>query len=205
MSRPLLILIVLIAILASFFVFKNVKNSNDNLPVGIHPIPSTTVPTAQGAGFEFEKWHEFTAPDGNFQVLLPSLPQHATDKIQDQKTKELRKFDMFVSTKNDGTVFMISMITFPSKIDEKAYDEVLANIVNDMLTKNKDNKLRMKEINNFHDIKALDFAIDNNGITIGGKAFIRQNTLYVLSMIVQGDNFNKQEFDFFVNSFDIKK
>jgi hypothetical protein len=151
----------------------------------------------------FLEWREFAAPTGQFKVLLPALPQHATDKILDPKTQEPRKYDTFVSADDEGTAFMISTITFPRKLEEEDTDATLKSVVNDMLARNKDNKLKAMNFNKFRNHKALDFSLTNGELVVAGKVFAQGHTLYVLSMIDKAETFNPKELDFFVNSFDV--
>ena len=207
MSRALSILILAIIVLGAYLLVKYVQDLYRVPPV---TEVQTQVPTSAATPSavtevdpNYESWKEFTSPTGQFKVLLPILPQHATDKIADPKTKEPRKYDMYVAAKNDGTVFMISAITFPSGIAEKDSEALLTNVVNDMLARNKDNVLKMKQASAFRNFKALDFSIENGDIILGGKAFVHNNTLYVLNMVSKHGTFNLNEFNFFVNSFDV--
>jgi hypothetical protein len=151
----------------------------------------------------YETWREFTSPVGDFKVLVPNLPQHATDKIIDPQTKEPRKFDMYVSAKEDGTIFMISAISFPTAADERTNERLLTSVINDMLARNVDNKLKMMQAGKFRHFQTMDFAIENNDVILGGKAFVHDKTLYVLSVVSKQGTLNSKDFDFFVNSFDV--
>jgi hypothetical protein len=126
-----------------------------------------------------------------------------TDKITDPKTKAPRKYDTFVAGNEKGPAFMISAITNPSSDNEEPSDETLKQIVNEMLVRNKDNKLNKMELSRFREFKALDFSMTNGEIIIAGKVFSRGETLYVLSMINKSKAFNQQELEFFINSFDV--
>jgi len=152
---------------------------------------------------EFQNWREFSSQAGHFKVMLPRVPQHVTDKITDPKTKEPRKYDTFVAGDENGPAYMISAITNTKGDNEEASEDTLKQIVNEMLARNKDNKLNKMELNRFREFKALDFSMTNGEIIIAGKVFSHGDTVYVLSMINKSKAYNPQELDFFINSFDV--
>ena len=153
--------------------------------------------------FNFQDWHEFTAPSGNFKVLFPALPQHATENVDDPKTKEKRKYDMYVSQQDNGTIFMISRITFPDLGSKEESNEILKQIMNDMVASNPSNKLSMMQEGDYKGHPSIDFSIENGELTIDAKTFIVDDTLYILTRIVKSQNYTRDEFLFFVNSFEL--
>lgn len=195
MSKTIIALIIFLVLLGSYLVIRYAKDSYKILP-----IKETNPLTTDSSNFI--NWRVFEAPEGNFKASFPTLPQHVTDKVADPITKEPRKFDMFASADENGTAYMISVTSFPDSVGEENIEPVLRSVVNDMLQRNKDNKLKMANLGTFRKHRSLDFSLDNGQITIAGKAFLIGNTMYVLSTIDKTDSFKAQEFDFFVNSFE---
>lgn len=196
MSRILSILLALIVLVGSFLVIRYAKDSYKVLPINEkNPL------LAQSSNFE--EWREFSHPDGLFKALLPSLPQHVTDKISDPITKEPRKYDIFAAADEHGTAYVINIITFPNKMETKDIENAMLSVVNDMLIRNKENKLTMTKMGKLRNLRSLDFTLENGEVTIAGKVIFHDNTLYVLSMVDKTNAFKTKEFDFFVNSFDI--
>lgn len=195
MSRMLTILIAILVLLGSFLVIRYAKDSYKILPFNEkNPL---------NAKSNFLDWKEFNQTDGTFKALFPVLPQRVTDKIADPLTSEPRKYDMYAAVDELGTGFIISTITFPTKVDSRDVETVLRSAVNDMLERNKDNKLKMTKIGKFSGADSLDFALENSQVTIAGKAILHNNILYVLSMADKTGDFNANELNFFVNSFHI--
>ena len=202
MSRIINILIAVIVIVVAYLTVRYAKEFYASSPPSVesvkelpHGLPATN----------FHAWREFTAPNQEFRVLLPIVPQHVADKILDPETKESRKFDTFVAATDQGAAFMISAITFPRKLEGDGAEDVLKGVINDMLARNKDNQLHAMNFANFRNYKAMDFSLSNGELLIAGKVFIRGNALYILSMINRGDLFDGKELDFFINSFSILK
>ncbi len=170
-------------------------------------VPRSHPPLAQVAGETWnrsETWHDFKAPQGKFQVKLPSLPHHATETIEDSITHEKRLYDFFLSSKDDGTIYAVNTIVFPANKQPSTYNEdFLRDFIQQMLVSNPLNKIKTIEVNPFRGGNALDFKVENAEVTIDGKAFFDDNTLYILSTTARNDHPNGQEFKTFIDSFSL--
>jgi ATP-dependent helicase/DNAse subunit B len=153
------------------------------------------------ADAEFETWHEYTAPSSKFKVLLPVLPQHGQDTVNVPDAPGKREYDLYVSEKDDGTIFMISLIKILN--DEKLDENTLTAVMNDILKASPNNKLKIMKMGKYKQYPAIDFSIENDQVNIDGKAFLVGNTLYLLTSVSKMMNYKKQEFEFFVNSFQL--
>jgi hypothetical protein len=192
MAKVLSILILLAVIAGTFFAVKYSKDSYELLPINQQePMKEWEEDLAHN----FQNWHEFTPPAGSFKVLLPGLPQHATEN------NATRKYDMYATTDDKGRAYMINAITFPINPKPGEEGQVLKDAVNDMIERSKENKLRMMQPGKLRQFDTLDFALENGEVTVSGKAFFHGNTLYILSMIDKTDQFNDKVLSFFINSF----
>lgn len=151
----------------------------------------------------FENWIEFLDPQGQFKVLVPSLPHEAKENVTDKFTNKVLPYQIFVSSKDEGTIFSINLISFPENKEEKYDEKFLEKYMNSMLTNNPENQLKNFKINNFQKAKALDFSVENQNVRVTGKAFIVDRTVYVLSSTTKLENHNPVEHDFFINSFQL--
>ena len=149
------------------------------------------------------QWHNFTSPSGKFKAFFPARPQHATDTLNDTNHPGPRYYDMYVAEKSDGTMFMISSITFLDK-DAPAPDKsFLSQLMDDMVKTNENNQLKKSEEVDYLGHPALNFTIESNQVTVDGRAFIQDKTLYLLSMVAKNPDYSKKDFDFFVKSFEL--
>lgn len=199
MSKTLSILIAIVVVTVSILLMYNLKNSYKLLPINDSQTEAET-PLVDDTT-KLRNWREFSSSTGHFKVLFPTIPQHATDVISDPKTKEPRKYDTFVAAENGGPAYMVSAITFPRNLEDDMLEETLHSVVEDMLARNKANKLNSKDFGKIGKYKALDFVITNGEMSIAGKVFAEGDTLYILSLVTKSENFNKKDLDFFVNSF----
>ena len=197
MSRTLILLAALLAVIAGFIMLRDRSKGIEKAdPTILKPTM-----TANSADAKFHEWHEFTSPQNNFKVLLPTLPQHVSDTVTDPATQQQHKYETYTALGDNGSAYLINEITFSSPKQAEATEEELKAAVSSMLIRNKENKLNSMVMGSLHDNPALDFSLDNNDVLIKGKVLAHNNKIYILSMINKKDTFNDKEFDFFVNSF----
>lgn len=191
------IIIALICFLAIWFI----KDSYVLLP----RIPKPGSDMAVSKTDLFSTWVEFSPPSQAFQVKLPAVPQHATDVLVDPKTKEKRKYDMYVSEKSNGTIFMISMITFPTTPPPAEVDGLLKSLINNMVIANPQNNLADINPTQFLGLTAMNFKIENKSadLDVEGKIFMHSNVIYLLTVINSGSIPLDGEKDYFINSFQL--
>lgn len=152
---------------------------------------------------QIQDWHEFSPASEKFKVSFPVLPQHATESLVDPKTKETRQYDMYVSEKDNGTIFMISLITMLENSQAKINDEVLKNVIDDLVSTNPHSKIKSMKMGSYREYPAMDFSIESDKVNIDGKAFIVGNTLYLLTSVAKVEDYKSSEFDYFMNSFQL--
>ena len=111
MNKVLVTIVLLFLGITTFVTLYFAKDSYKILPLEEEK-PDVTLEV-----YNFQDWKEFSSPDGEFNVLFPTLPQHAKENLTDPKTNEVRKYNMYVAEKNDGTIFMISLISFPDMLE----------------------------------------------------------------------------------------
>lgn len=155
------------------------------------------------SALELQKWHEFTSPSHHFKVLMPTLPQHAKEKINDPTTKEARAYDMYVSLKDNGSVFMISLISLLDNPAKTLDPSMLSNVVDNMVSGSPNSKVKKMEMGKYKEYPSIDFSFENPDANVDGKAFIVGNTLILLTGVAKPSDYNQKEFDFFVNSFQL--
>lgn len=180
-------LIVVLVVLSIVFL----KDSYKVLPIG------SSNPALQS---EFSSWHEFKAPKGAFEAQFPFPPQNATQSVRDPKTQALRHYDMYVSEKENGTIFMVSLITFPES--QESLDPLKKTIINDLLVSNPQNQLKSMKVGTYKLFPTIDFVITGPLQTINGRTFSDGNVIYLLTGIFNNAFYNQAEYEHFINSFE---
>ena len=193
MAKILFLLIVLVLVLTSVIIFRGTKESYELLPANVNA-PLETKP--------FDGWKDFTSKKGQFKVQLPVLPQHATENIPDSNN-QIRKYDMYVSEKNDGSIFMVSLITYPAGLDANSSEIMMDKVIQEMIESNPNNTLKEKKEIQFQNHQGRDFAIDNADVNINSREFVIGKTLYLLTYIAKKPFYNKDEYQHFIDSFEL--
>lgn len=189
------ILALLAVILIALMIFISIYFAKDAYQILPGMPPATPIGNIAG-------WHEFSAPH-HFKVMLPSIPQHATESIVDPKTKENKKYDMYVAENGIRGAYMITMITFTGKDKIEDQDALFKNVIHDMVVVNPNNQLKEMKETTFKNFKAIDFSIENEDLTVKGREFINGKTLYVLSSMEKKPITDKGEDQSFFNSFEL--
>lgn len=195
MTRILTLLAAVLFIVGVLLLFKG--QSKDSTATSQQAVTSSDVQETDDS--DFHTWKVFKSELGDFKVLLPGTPQYISDMVIDPKTLDPQKFETYAVVANNGAGYVINVISMPetSKVD----DDSLKNAVNDMLERNKENKLKQMNLGVFNGKIALDFSMENKEIQIEGKVLAQGNKIYILSMISKEGKFNKKNYDFFINSF----
>lgn len=187
MSKSLSFALIIALLLGAFLLWKNSEDST----------------RGNGKGSEKKRWKDFSSSTGNFKVQFPSLPQHANEILKDPKTKEKKDYDMYVSEGDHGNIYMINVITFMENKHPLNEEVALKGIVNDMLSANPNSTMKRMDMATFQKAKAIDFSIEKDQTTIDGKAFIVGKKLYVLSHVAENSKHQPEDFNFFVNTFQL--
>lgn len=144
---------------------------------------------------KLQDWHEFISPRHDFKVLVPTLPQHAAETFKDKKR------EAFVSENDVGSLFMINLIVMADQ-SEKSTD-LLNHTVDDFINSIPNNKVLTKKVGSYQGNPSIDFSLENPDVFINGKAFVKDKTLYMLSFAAKKATYSKDEFEFFLNSFQL--
>ncbi|MDP1880727.1 MAG: hypothetical protein Q8K60_07290 [Parachlamydiaceae bacterium] len=192
MNKMIVGLILIFALLGIFYLTRDTKSSD-----GLFNLSSSS----KEDPLLFSYWKKYESKSGDFEVLVPSEPQYAKDFIDIPGSDKKKRYEIFASEKPDGTLFMISVITYPTEIDMGNTREILKNMVHELAAGKKDHKLNdLAEIEKAGKL-TYHFNIENNEFKIQGETFLVNNVQYVISYIVRKENYNEAEYNHFVNSF----
>lgn len=152
-----------------------------------------------------DDWKEFSPANGKFKVLLPALPQHASDSVPLASGNGSIKYDMYLSQEKNGTTFMISLIEYPKDFDTSKSSDLLDSVMNQLMAGNPNNRLRNVAKGSYHTYPSLDFAIENNDVFVRSKTFMMGKTLFVLTLVDRNLNDIDAQFVKFINSFALQE
>lgn len=196
MSRFVLIAAIVLIVFLGLMGISSMKESYKLLPVQ-ESVKADSIPT-------FANWHDFTAPNNKFTVKLPTLPQNATQTIKDPQTHQYRNYDMYVAQNIDGSVFMISLITFQNPLNAVDSDTLMRTTINDLSQSNPENKLADFKQDTYENHPAFKFKIESNDKYTQGLTFIKDKTLYVLLVISKDKEQENKDYNYFIQSFQMQ-
>lgn len=204
MARFLLIVVLVIIGGLGYLAVHYMKDSYKVLPASDAPENALESQLDAETETDYQNWIEFSPPAGTFKVLMPSKPEHVSDKSNDPKTKIKRVDDVYLAERKNGSVFMIHLITYPDQQQAMTAEEgLLENFMHDMLASNPNNKLVASQPAMFKGQKALDFVIENDSFNYDVRTFLENKTVIVLASIAKKPFHNVKDFEFFINSFEL--
>ncbi len=155
-----------------------------------------------GEQANFATWKTFQPRSKLFEVNLPNQPQYAKEFLPISNSDKRRRYDLYASEKVDGTLFLISVISYPQ---DYTFDssEVLAEHIEEFLKSKLKNKMSKSEKTHHQNFEAMDFGYKSEDFLIEGKSIKGGNIIYILSYITTIKNFDKDEYNHFIDSFKI--
>lgn len=181
-------------VLFILFFVSELKESYKVLP--IKESPNMAVPL-------YTDWRSFSPPDRKFAVLLPVPPQHAKDTVEIPRSELKRSYEMYISETLNGSIFMISIITYPREYPVVDQKSTLNDLVQEMVQTHSQNRLFSSQEGTFDKFPAVSFDINNPIYHIVGKVIAVQNTYYLLSYLAKKEQFDQVEYDYFLRNFQI--
>lgn len=182
-----IVILCLILLFVALFYFKKGENKKDALAPQI----------------ETSKWEKFKPRSGLFSVDLPHPPQYAQDKVAIPGTDLQRHYDMYASEEIDGTLFLISVITYPNEAEASEPLDLMKQTIDELMKAKPDNKLKKMNLTQFKSLQSFDFNFVNGEFFVEGKIFMVGKTIYVLSYVTRQGQFDATEYQRFIESFEL--
>lgn len=170
-----------------------------NLKEAYKVLPGSTVPTLDID--PYASWREFSPESGSFQVLFPAVPQFAKEAVNIPNTDKKRRYEMYASETVNGTVFMVSVITYPQDYDTTNQTQTIESVIDELVVSDPANHLLESRQAVFLAFPAMDFHMVNKEFDIEGKSFMDGKTVYVLTYVARNNDYNREDYDHFIHSF----
>ena len=207
MSKMLTISIAVIVVIIGYLTIDHLKTDHTLIAEAVHPESSNNASLKaerKGNNFTPLSWQEFHSASGKFEVKLPVPPQISSDYLFDKKINEQLKYDTYVAHDKAGPIYMITAITFPYDIQNEKLEETMKQVIYDMIARNKNNKLEYLTVDKLDKGMKIHFALFNGEFAVVGKVLAKRDTVYMLTMVDSEKIFDRDELNYFVDSFVIK-
>lgn len=150
-------------------------------------------------------WKEFQATGGNCSMKFPCKPDHLSEKMRLPEEGFDLKYDAYVSSVDQKTVFLLLVAQYPDFVDESYARMSLEGFLNGILTHNPNNQLIFADLSLVGGHEALDFFIRTGGVYFKGRALMVKNSLYLMAMECEVQNYDETHFNTFIDSFQLAK
>jgi hypothetical protein len=159
----------------------------------------------RGATVEFasQDWQEFHSVVGKCKVNFPSAPEHISEKMMMPDGNFELKYDAYISALGQETIFMLLIAQYPDFVDEKYAQMSLEAFLNGVLTHNPGNQLIFADLVLVDGREALDFFIRTGNVYFKGRAMMVHNSLYLMAMECEIQNYSDLPFQHFIGSFQL--
>lgn len=150
-------------------------------------------------------WQEFHSVSGGCKMNFPSHPQHVTENLATADGEFTLKYDAYIASQNPEIVYMLLIAQYPEFVDESFARMSLEGFLNGILNHNPENQLIFADLVLVDGHEALDFFIRTGSVYFKGRALMVKNSLYLMAMECEMQNYNENSFGNFVNSFKLTK
>lgn len=148
-------------------------------------------------------WQEFQSIEGSCSMQFPKYPDHLSEKMRMPKEGFDLKYDAYISAVDQKTVFLLLIAQYPDFVDETYARMSLEGFLNGILTHNPNNQLIFADLSLVGGHEALDFFIRTGGVYFKGRALMVKNSLYLMAMECEVQNYDESHYNKFVNSFSL--
>ncbi len=148
-------------------------------------------------------WQEFHSVVGNCTMQFPKYPDHLSEKLRLPEEGFDLKYDAYISAIDQKTVFLLLIAQYPDFVDQSYARMSLEGFLNGILTHNPNNQLIFADLSLVGGHEALDFFIRTGSIYFKGRALMVKNSLYLMAMECEVQNYDEVHYKKFVESFQL--
>jgi hypothetical protein len=152
-----------------------------------------------------KSWHDFQSSAGNCKMKFPVKPEHVSEKMSMPEEGYDLKYDAYISSTDPKTIFMLLIAQYPDFVDERFAHMSLEAFLNGILNHNPGNQLIFADLVLVQGHEALDFFIRSGSVYFKGRAMMVKNSLYLMAMECEVQNYDENHYDTFINSFVLNK
>ncbi|MGD0664381.1 MAG: hypothetical protein ABSA17_01445 [Rhabdochlamydiaceae bacterium] len=171
------------------------------LIVATPALTSAPSPTGTQAQVMPVGWKEYHAQAGNCSLFMPCEPEHISEKMAMPEENFELKYDAYISAADQQSVFMLLVAQYPAFVSEEYAQMSLEGFLNGILTHNPGNQLLYADLILVEGNPGLDFFIRTGNVYFKGRAVMVKNSLYLMAMECEIQNYDEARYKNFVESF----
>lgn len=170
------------------------------------------MPSANASGSEKsvtyvkqQSWSDFHSVVGRCSLKFPNDPEHISEKMAVPEEGYELKYDAYISAHEQKSVYMLLIAQYPQFVDQSLAQASLEGFLNGILSNNPGNQLLFADMLLVEGNPALDFFIRTGGVYFKGRAVMVHNHLYLMAMECAVQHYDEGQYNYFVQSFQLKK
>lgn len=173
------------------------------IAMSFNPLIAATAKTVEKSNVQKvdSNWQEFHSVVGKCTMRFPKYPDHLSEKMRLPEEGFDLKYDAYISALDQKTVFLLLIAQYPDFVDESYAKMSLEGFLNGILTHNPNNQLIFADLSLVGGHEALDFFIRTGGVYFKGRAIMVKNSLYLMAMECEVQNYDEGSYNAFVESF----
>lgn len=181
--------------------FNPLLAGNDNAKTDVVAQKSTKIDPKTFDG----NWQEFHSVVGKCTMQFPKYPDHLSEKMRLPEEGFDLKYDAYISAMDQKTVFLLLIAQYPEFVDETYARMSLEGFLNGILTHNPNNQLIFADLSLVNGHEALDFFIRTGSVYFKGRAIMIKNSLYLMAMECEVQNYEEAHYNKFIGSFQLSQ
>ncbi len=185
---------------AIIMAFNPLSASNDKAEIAAKAQDKATAQSQKG---QLSAWQEFHSVVGKCTMKFPKYPDHLSEKMRLPEEGFDLKYDAYISAMDQKTVFLLLIAQYPDFVDETYARMSLEGFLNGILTHNPNNQLIFADLSLVGGHEALDFFIRTGSVYFKGRALMVKNSLYLMAMECEVQNYDEIHYNTFVESFQL--
>ncbi|MDX8431757.1 MAG: hypothetical protein SNF33_08170 [Candidatus Algichlamydia australiensis] len=149
-------------------------------------------------------WRQFHSVNGGCSVAFPSAPEHIRQTMNVPEEQVDLNYDVYVAAEGNKAVYMVLIAEYPSFVDESYAELSLESFINGIVGQHPSNQLVSADMVNVQGHKGVDFFVKTEDVFFMGRAVMAKNSLYLLAMECEANNYSEQSFKRFISSFKLQ-
>jgi hypothetical protein len=176
--------------------------SNKSVEAVVTAVNKNTAPSSGS----FNHWKKFHSVPGKCIVAFPEVPEHVKQTMKLEEDEYDMQYDVYVATElNKQAVFMVLIAQYPPYVNESCSELSLECFLNGVLMQHPNNQLVFADLVDVQGHKGMDFFIKTKGMFFKGRAVMAGSNLYLVAMECEEGHYQEQQFQYFINSFELTK
>lgn len=154
---------------------------------------------------EFQGWKEVHSDAGNCKATFPRNPDHMQQDMKMKGTDSKLRYHVYVADHQRKEVFMVLIAKYPGEVKTEDAKKNLEHFLNTLISQNANNRLLFADLIQVNGNPAMDFFIRTDAVYFKGRAIQANNSLYLLAMECEINNYQEHHYNYFIQSFSLDK